>query len=66
MLGGLAGGFVFVFACAFRYVTTSFQNRWRSLMSVDDVIDEVVSFIETEGLSNNTYFIYSSDHARSV
>jgi len=44
------------------YVTTSFQNRWRSLMSVDDVINDVVNFIETENLADNTYSMYSSDH----
>ena len=31
--------------CA-EYVTTSFKNRWRTLMSVDDVIEEVVTFVE--------------------
>ena len=32
-------------------------------MSVDDVIDAVVSYVEaTPGLANNTYFLYSSDH----
>lgn len=31
-------------------------------MSVDDVIHEVITFIEDEGLANNTYFLYSSDH----
>ncbi len=42
------------------YVTTSFKNRWRALMSVDDIIEEVVSFIEeNEGLAKNTYLIYS-------
>lgn len=44
------------------FVTESFQNRWRTLMSVDDVISDVVGFIEAEGLAGNTYFLYSSDH----
>ena len=47
--------------CA-NYVTTSFKNRWRSLMSVDDVIAETVQLVEDEGLADNTYFLYSSDH----
>ena len=47
--------------CA-EYVTTSFQNRWRSLMSVDDVINDVVTYIEDGGLADKTYFMYSSDH----
>jgi N-acetylglucosamine-6-sulfatase len=46
--------------CA-NYVTTSFKNRWRSLMSVDDVIAETVQLVEDEGLADNTYFLYSSD-----
>merc|ERR1711970_756998 len=32
------------------YVTTSFKNRWRTLMSVDDVINDVVHLVEDEGL----------------
>lgn len=47
--------------CA-EYVTTSYKNRWRSLMSVDDVIDSVVKLVEAEGLMDNTYFMFSSDH----
>lgn len=47
--------------CA-EYVTTSFKNRWRSLMSVDDVIEATVKLVEAEGLADNTYFLYSSDH----
>merc|ERR1712190_382712 len=37
-------------------------NRWRTLMSVDDVIDQVVQLVEDLGLANNTYIMYSSDH----
>lgn len=43
------------------YITTSFKNRWRSLMSVDDVIEATVQLVEREGLMDNTYFLYSSD-----
>ena len=31
-------------------------------MSVDDVINDVVTYIEDEGLADKTYFMYSSDH----
>ena len=41
------------------YVTTSFKNRWRSLMSVDDLIASVVAEIEAAGIADNTYFLYS-------
>jgi len=44
------------------YVTKSFKDRWRTLMSVDDVIDEVVQLVEDMGVADNTYFMYSSDH----
>merc|ERR1712190_481070 len=37
------------------YVTTSFKNRWRTLMSVDDVIDEVIQLTEDLGVADNTY-----------
>jgi len=47
--------------CA-EYVTKSFKDRWRTLMSVDDVIDDVVQLVEDLGLVDNTYFMYSSDH----
>merc|ERR1712137_1062977 len=44
------------------FVTQSFKDRWRTLMSVDDVIDEVVQFTEDLGIADNTYFMFSSDH----
>jgi len=47
--------------CA-EYVTTSFKNRWRTLMSVDDVIDSVIALVDELGIGDNTYFMYSSDH----
>ena len=31
-------------------------------MSVDDVIGSVIELCEELGISNNTYFFYSSDH----
>merc|ERR1712130_207112 len=39
-----------------------FKNRWRTLMSVDDVIKSVIDVTEELGVLNNTYFFYSSDH----
>jgi arylsulfatase A-like enzyme len=43
-------------------ITDSFKNRWRTLMSVDDVISAVISTCDGLGVSKNTYFFYSSDH----
>mmetsp|Transcript_26042 Transcript_26042/g.67086 ORF Transcript_26042/g.67086 Transcript_26042/m.67086 type:complete len:502 (-) Transcript_26042:330-1835(-) len=43
-------------------ITGVFKNRWRTLMSVDDVISEVIRTVDELGLTDNTYFMYSSDH----
>ena len=43
-------------------ITGVFQNRWRTLMSVDDVIGAVFSECVKLGVAENTYFFYSSDH----
>ena len=43
-------------------VTDVFKNRWRTLMSVDDLIGDVVTLCENLGVSDNTYFFFSSDH----
>jgi N-acetylglucosamine-6-sulfatase len=40
----------------------AFKNRWRTLMSVDDVIQDVADTIESLGLMDSTYFLYTSDH----
>jgi N-acetylglucosamine-6-sulfatase len=45
-----------------KIITGVFKNRWRTLMSVDDVIGDVIATVEELGLSDSTYFFYSSDH----
>ena len=48
---------------AAKVITGVFKNRWRTLMSVDDLIAETVNVVENElGLGDNTYYFYSSDH----
>ena len=47
---------------ASRVITGVFRNRWRTLMSVDDVIAQVFRAVEELGLLNSTYFFFSSDH----
>ena len=47
--------------CA-EFVTTSFKDRWRALMSVDDVIGGVMAAVRDEGVDDRTYYFYSSDH----
>jgi hypothetical protein len=38
-----------------------FNDRWRTLLSVDDLVSAVVETLETTGLSENTYLFYSSE-----
>ena len=39
-----------------------FENRWRTLLSVDDIMKTVVPILEQHGELANTYFIHTSDH----
>ena len=39
-----------------------FENRWRTLLSVDDITRELVPFLEEHGQLDNTYIIHTSDH----
>ena len=43
-------------------VTGVFKNRWRQLLSVDDLIRDVVALCEELGVEEHTYFLYTSDH----
>jgi membrane-anchored protein YejM (alkaline phosphatase superfamily) len=43
-----------------------FRNRWRSLLSVDDIIAEVVSTLEAANALNDTYIFLTSDHGYQV
>ena len=47
---------------ASQVITGIFKDRWRTLMSVDDVIASVIGAVEKLGVADNTYFFYSSDH----
>lgn len=47
---------------ASRIITGIWKNRWRTLMSVDDVISDVIATVDELGLSDSTYFFYSTDH----
>jgi len=47
---------------ASRVITGVWKNRWRTLMSVDDLISDVIKTVDDLGLSDNTYFFYSTDH----
>ena len=39
-----------------------FQNRWRTLLSVDDIMVSLVDMIGKYGELDNTYFVWTSDH----
>lgn len=47
-----------------RVITGVFKNRWRTLMSVDDVIGAVIAACEDLKVADNTYFFYTSDRTR--
>ena len=39
-----------------------FRDRWRSLLSVDDLVDDIIGFLEEANVLNETFLFYSSDH----
>ena len=43
-------------------IDSQHNNRWETLLSVDDYISEVVGMLTAAGQMDNTYFLYSSDH----
>lgn len=43
-------------------VDEAFRNRWRTLLSVDDMVDGVMSRLKSENVLNNTVVIFTSDH----
>lgn len=39
-----------------------FRDRWRTLLSVDDLVEDVVSTLDAQKLLEDTYIIFSSDN----
>ena len=39
-----------------------FRNRWRTLLSVDDMVDAVMLKLEEKNLLDDTVVIFTSDH----
>ena len=39
-----------------------FRNRWRTLLSVDDLVDDVFTKLTDDKLLENTIALYTSDH----
>uniref|UniRef100_A0A8D8MLH6 N-acetylglucosamine-6-sulfatase n=1 Tax=Culex pipiens TaxID=7175 RepID=A0A8D8MLH6_CULPI len=48
------------------YLDTIYRNRWRSLMAVDELVESVVSQLESKNLLNNTYIFYTSDNGYHI
>jgi len=44
------------------YLNEAFRGRWRSLLSVDDLVGDVVDSLTKNGFIDNTYIVYSSDN----
>ncbi|XP_030827905.1 N-acetylglucosamine-6-sulfatase isoform X3 [Strongylocentrotus purpuratus] len=44
------------------YLDDSFRKRWRTLLSVDDMVKNLVTLLTTKKMIDNTYIIFSSDN----
>ena len=39
-----------------------FRNRWRTLLSVDDMVDNIMTFLHENDMLENTVAMFTSDH----
>lgn len=44
------------------FLDDAFRKRWRTLLSVDDLVEKVVKMLEVRGELENTYVIFTSDN----
>ena len=49
-------------AAAVRVIDSNWRNRWRALLSVDDMVEALVETVEAHGKTDDTYFFFTSDH----
>ena len=42
--------------------SATYANRWRTLLSVDDLVEAVVAEVDALGLTDKTFLFFSSDH----
>ena len=47
---------------AIEWVDQLYKDRLRSLLSIDDIIYELIQYLSKYNLLNNTYILYTSDH----
>uniref|UniRef100_A0A8C9VWC5 N-acetylglucosamine-6-sulfatase n=1 Tax=Scleropages formosus TaxID=113540 RepID=A0A8C9VWC5_SCLFO len=45
-----------------KFLDDAFRKRWRTLLSVDDLVEKVVKKLESTGELDNTYIIFTSDN----
>jgi N-acetylglucosamine-6-sulfatase len=44
------------------YVDAAYRNRWRTLESVNSVLESLISQLQNQGQLNNTFIIVTSDN----
>ena len=44
------------------YADILYRRRWQSLLSVDDLIEEVINTLTETGQLDNTYIVSTADH----
>ncbi|XP_061618877.1 N-acetylglucosamine-6-sulfatase isoform X1 [Phyllopteryx taeniolatus] len=45
-----------------RFLDDAFKKRWQTLLSVDDLVEKIVSSLEARGELDNTYIFFTSDN----
>uniref|UniRef100_A0A8C5GWH1 N-acetylglucosamine-6-sulfatase n=1 Tax=Gouania willdenowi TaxID=441366 RepID=A0A8C5GWH1_GOUWI len=45
-----------------QFLDDAFRNRWRTLLSVDDLVEKIVKRLEVRGELDNTYVFFTSDN----
>ncbi|OWF54742.1 N-acetylglucosamine-6-sulfatase-like isoform X2 [Mizuhopecten yessoensis] len=49
-----------------QYLDSIYRDRWRTLLSVDDMVENLVDQLTKKGLIDNTYIFFSSDNGYHV
>ena len=47
-------------------IDSLFRDRWRTLLSVDDMVEGLVETVADLGVEDHTYFFFSSDHGYNL